>query len=194
MQRDEVFYSHSNLLFQQFTGCYIGFLASYKRPPEASLWALHSSLTSLQRTKHKAMKSGRKKTTTYTNKKQNQGTWNVPVLRVTHRTLRSRCRFLYLDTEAPEETLADESLPRSIIHSTNMVVHPSVNMGLLEEIWGRAHREKRDTVLHARGRQPWEETRQILKAHVLCTLHSTEQNFGVTEGNIETRWTKLFLG
>lgn len=26
MQRDEVFYSHSNLLFQQFTGCYIGFL------------------------------------------------------------------------------------------------------------------------------------------------------------------------
>lgn len=26
MQRDEVSYSHSNLLFQQFTGCYIGCL------------------------------------------------------------------------------------------------------------------------------------------------------------------------
>lgn len=33
MQRDEVFYLHGNLLFQQFTGCYIGFLGLVKKAP-----------------------------------------------------------------------------------------------------------------------------------------------------------------
>lgn len=57
MQRHEVFYLHSNILFQQFTYCSIGFLGLVKNGLQKHRCALQSSLTALQRLEHQAIKS-----------------------------------------------------------------------------------------------------------------------------------------
>lgn len=94
MQKDEVFYLPSNLLSQQFTHSYTGFLDLVKMVPGSI--AVNFAEQSHHFTKTRAL--GQKVTregNNSINKKQNQETWDLPLLKDLH-------PVLYLNTEVTE--------------------------------------------------------------------------------------------
>lgn len=82
MQRDEVFYLHSNLLFQQLTGWYIDFLGlDEKAPGNIAVSFTQQPVHKDQFTKTKALGYEDRKEENNINKKQNQEGWASPPLK-----------------------------------------------------------------------------------------------------------------
>lgn len=86
--------------------------------------------------------------------------------------------------------LVDESLPRFIIHSTNIVDHPTVP----SRICNKVHTKGKGIQFCVQeegslGRKPDKHL------NCMCYVCSTAENIiGVTEGDIEKRGTRLSLG